>query len=350
MLKRTNKNLFTQSNIEWNNIFSIHIRNLSVLFFGSDVFSKACLKTLQNNTKLDNKSERIVDKLDVVCLPEKQSKLPVKIYADKEKILVSTYPAKPTEFKYDIGVVVSFGKLLPKKIINSFKYGMINVHGSLLPRWRGASPLAHTIMNGDKTAGITIMEIKPGKFDHGRILEKSEEINVKQEWTSEDLGIALEDAASRCLLKCLADIESHLANATEQIGEVTHAPKITTEYSTISWETQTAEEIYLRYKAFGFKKDFVLRTTYQEKGIKLQRIVSIDKEEVSSSLIESTKPGDVRFNKITRTIHVRCKDTFIGVTKLIYGKPLQAQDFYNGSMQARIKNGEKIRFGTMEGL
>nr|XP_039254670.1 methionyl-tRNA formyltransferase, mitochondrial-like [Styela clava]XP_039254671.1 methionyl-tRNA formyltransferase, mitochondrial-like [Styela clava] len=344
MLRKTTRVILNHSNAQWHNLFPIRHRRLSVLFFGSDVFSKACLKALYNNSKLSAESGKAVDKLGVVCLPEKQSKLPVKIFADKEKIPIFTYPEFPRDCKYDIGVVVSFGKLLPKKVIKSYKFGMINVHGSILPKWRGASPLAHTIMNGDKNAGITVMEIKSGKFDHGRVLAQSEVIKVKQEWTSEDLGIALEDIASKCLLKCLGNIELYLENAKEQTGDISYAPKITTGHSNISWEAQTAEEIYRKYKAFGFKKDFVLRTNYQEKGVKLQKMTRLDMEEIPQGLVEKTIPGDVHFDKKSKTIYVRCKDTFVGITKLVYGKPLAAQDFYNGSMQERIKQGEKIRF------
>lgn len=75
-------------------------------------------------------------------------------------------PEKP----YDLGVVVSFGYFIPPPVIQSFKYGAINVHPSLLPRHRGAAPIQHTILTGDDETGVTVQELSEKAFDAGRIL------------------------------------------------------------------------------------------------------------------------------------------------------------------------------------
>jgi methionyl-tRNA formyltransferase len=85
----------------------------------------------------------------------------------------------PTSSSYDLGVVVSFGYFIPKRIIDAFQQGAINVHPSLLPRFRGASPIQHAIMHGDIETGVSIIELHPHQFDAGRILSQSRLVGSK---------------------------------------------------------------------------------------------------------------------------------------------------------------------------
>src|SRR3954468_4170015 len=71
---------------------------------------------------------------------------------------------------YDLGIVVSFGHFIPERIISSFTKGTINVHPSLLPKYRGSSPVQHTIINDDQETGVTVQELHDKKFDAGKIL------------------------------------------------------------------------------------------------------------------------------------------------------------------------------------
>jgi len=94
----------------------------------------------------------------------------VRSYAEKEKLPLQKWPIEPSECsKYDLGVVVSFGHLIPASIINGFPNGMINVHASLLPKWRGAAPIIYAIMKGDARTGVSIMKIEPHRFDIGAV-------------------------------------------------------------------------------------------------------------------------------------------------------------------------------------
>lgn len=323
-------------------------RHASVLFFGSDLFSKSCLKALhENRVVCDNKKKKIVDQLEVVCLPEKRNRLPVKQYAQQQNIPVHTWPQLPNT-DFDIGVVVSFGKLISNSVIQRFPYGMINVHGSILPRWRGASPFMHAILAGDKEAGISIMKIKPGKFDHGQILMLSEKVKVLPNWTSEELGIALEEHASTCLLECLKNIDYYLVNAKEQNNNLaTHAPKIKSEDCIVIWDLMESENVYRKYRAYGFRKDMILRTSFEGKVLKLQKICQLemeDKETIDTLKSSDEKPGDILFLKRSKTICVRCKSGYIGVKKFIFGKPISANDFYNGTIQPLLKIGKSVKF------
>jgi methionyl-tRNA formyltransferase len=80
----------------------------------------------------------------------------------------------PTDKQYDLAVVVSFGYFIPPHIISRFRLGAINVHPSLLPKYRGAAPIQHAILNGDRKTGVTVQELDEREFDAGRILNQKE--------------------------------------------------------------------------------------------------------------------------------------------------------------------------------
>ncbi|XP_037082157.1 methionyl-tRNA formyltransferase, mitochondrial-like, partial [Pollicipes pollicipes] len=86
---------------------------------------------------------------------------------------VLDWPPQLAAGRFDLGVVASFGHLLPRRLIDLFPAGVINVHASLLPRWRGAAPVVHALLAGDRTTGVTIMVVKPHRFDVGDVLAQS---------------------------------------------------------------------------------------------------------------------------------------------------------------------------------
>ena len=96
-------------------------------------------------------------------------------YCDKHQIVHHDWPPCTTLCQeFDVGIVSSFGHLIPSNIIDSFSGGTYNVHGSLLPKYRGAAPIIHALLNGDSSTGVTIMEVRPEKFDIGDIIAKEE--------------------------------------------------------------------------------------------------------------------------------------------------------------------------------
>ncbi|KAI9336662.1 formyl transferase, partial [Pilaira anomala] len=84
----------------------------------------------------------------------------------------------PTDKQYDLGVVVSFGYFIPPHIISAFKYGAVNVHPSLLPKYRGAAPIQHAIMYGDSETGVSVQELDDKEFDAGRILTQEKVVTI----------------------------------------------------------------------------------------------------------------------------------------------------------------------------
>ncbi|XP_023169672.2 methionyl-tRNA formyltransferase, mitochondrial isoform X2 [Drosophila hydei] len=134
-----------------------------ILFFGTDNFSLPSLKKLHLNN------------FDVSVVTSFKSPANcVRSYAEQQKLSLYRWPISEEQCAaYELGVVVSFGHLIPLHIINALSRGIINVHASLLPRWRGAAPIMYAIMQGDAKTGITIMKIAPHQFDIGPLSDIS---------------------------------------------------------------------------------------------------------------------------------------------------------------------------------
>ncbi|XP_014390931.1 PREDICTED: methionyl-tRNA formyltransferase, mitochondrial isoform X1 [Myotis brandtii] len=199
----------------------------------------------------DNKEEELIEKLEVVTVPSPSPKgLPVKQYAVQSQLPVYEWPDVGSG-EYDVGVVASFGRLLSEALILKFPYGILNVHPSCLPRWRGPAPIIHTVLHGDTITGVTIMQIRPKRFDVGPIL-KQETIPVPPKSTAKELEVVLSRLGANMLISVLKNLPESLNNGRQQPTEgVTHAPKISARTSCIKWEEQTSEEIFRLHRAIG---------------------------------------------------------------------------------------------------
>ena len=135
---------------------------------------------------------------------EKATELGLKVFTPKT-LKKSEEWEKLKEFNADIFVVVAYGLILPKEVINIAKYGCINIHPSLLPRWRGAAPLQRAIMAGDKETGVCIIVLGEG-LDDGDILA-CKKIKIDDDMDIESLHDQLSIEGANLMLKCLDDIE-----------------------------------------------------------------------------------------------------------------------------------------------
>ncbi|MCH2547027.1 MAG: methionyl-tRNA formyltransferase [Alphaproteobacteria bacterium] len=138
------------------------------------------------------------------------------------------------DYVADIAVVAAYGLLLPKNVLKSFPYGCINIHPSALPRWRGAAPIHRTVMAGDTTTDICIMQMDEG-LDTGAVLQRVTQ-PVADNITTGILHDKLAQDAAPILLDTLQQIETGQAQATPQPETgVTYAKKITKAESHIDW-------------------------------------------------------------------------------------------------------------------
>ncbi|XP_076038681.1 methionyl-tRNA formyltransferase, mitochondrial isoform X1 [Oratosquilla oratoria] len=334
----------------------------NVLFFGTDNFAVASLKELHSETLSGN----LIQRLDVVTVRLKKIKPAVSSYCEKQGLNLELWPVQVPHGKYDLGVVVSFGHLLPQAIIEAFPLGILNVHGSLLPRWRGAAPIMHAIMNGDTITGVTIMKIHPHRFDVGEIVCKTE---VPISWNSKsgDLTRQIAEVGSKALVDVLKNLENTFTMAVPQPNTgITKAPKMTEQRAKIDWAKVTCYNVQCLYRALD--DNFPLWTTWHGNTVKLREMVmkqkytqeqkyhtcvhndsqcSNENEHFKTNskypkgsdvkLQEETIPGAVIYCKRTKVLRVCCVDGWVEFRKVhVKGrKPMTAHDFYNGFISKR---------------
>lgn len=292
------------------------------MFFGSDDFSLASLKEIFKS------QNELVNKLQVVTLAHKKN--PVRQFAENNKIDVQEWPPKLTD-PFDLGVVVSFGRLIPAEIINHFPLGIINIHASLLPRWRGGTPIIHSMINGDTVTGISIMQIKPEKFDIGGIImQKPIEIGPTE--LMPELRDRLAKLGADCLIDTLKTLPECLKSMKEQSNEnVSFAPRISKTIANISWSDMTASQIYNRYRALY--SVYHLKTTFNGKPLKLNEVKSLGSEELFrlKNVFPDMEPGFVEYSWKSQVLVVQCKDSPVFVSSVRFNqKVLSATDFHGG--------------------
>ena len=149
----------------------------------------------------------------------------------------------------DVLVVVAYGELLAPSVLAIAPQGALNLHLSLLPRWRGAAPVQHALLAGDATTGVTVMRMDAG-LDTGPILAQEEE-RVREDDDAGSLGVRLAEHGGRLLTQALDDLEMGRAEAREQdAAAATFAPKLTAEDRRIDWSTE-AQEVVRRVRALA---------------------------------------------------------------------------------------------------
>ncbi|WP_074381151.1 methionyl-tRNA formyltransferase [Bartonella doshiae] len=148
----------------------------------------------------------------------------------------------------DVAIVVAYGLLLPKNILEIPRFGCFNAHASLLPRWRGAAPIQRAIMAGDTKTGMVIMKMDEG-LDTGPIA-LSQSISITDNMTSCELSDKLSHIGAELMIKALSILEKGQLKLTPQSGEgITYASKIKKEETHIDW-TKSAELIHRHIRAF----------------------------------------------------------------------------------------------------
>ena len=219
-----------------------------IVFMGTSNFSVPILKSLYQNgypivtiyTQPPQKSMR----------GQKVNKSPIQKMAENLCIECRTPDSlKENNEEYnfpkllnpDLIIVVAYGQLIPKNYLSLSKHGFINIHASLLPKWRGAAPIQRSIMNLDKETGVSIMKIVE-KLDAGPVMMQ-EKINVTSEMNAEDLSNKLSDLSSKLILECIDEIEGGKAKFIDQDEQkATYAKKINKEEGKINWDN-SAENI-----------------------------------------------------------------------------------------------------------
>jgi methionyl-tRNA formyltransferase len=224
------------------------------------------------------------------------------------------------EFSADVMVVVAYGIILPAEILQTPRYGCLNIHASLLPRWRGAAPIQRAIEAGDSESGITIMQMDTG-LDTGEILA-TYAVAIKPSDTAESLHDRLAVTGALAITDVLANLLYYQDNSTPQQNEgVTYAKKISRDEAIIDW-AENCSLLARRIRAFNPWPGS--QTWY--KGIKLQ----IWQAECCNE-VHTSEPG-VILSAYRSGIRIACGIGVLEIQKLQRpgGKALQVADFLNG--------------------
>ena len=228
--------------------------SFKIVFMGTPSFSVPILKAINNSnhkiievyTQPPNKKNRglkvqnsaVHDYADKLNIPVR---CPVKL--DEESEINHLKKLKP-----DLVVVVAYGKILPEKLLKIENIVFLNVHASLLPRWRGAAPIQRAIMMGDKETGISIMKIV-SKLDAGPVLIQSK-LQISNKINYEEMSEKMSDLGAKLIIDALELIKNNKANFTPQDEtKVVYAKKIAKIESKINWN-ESAEEILAKIRAF----------------------------------------------------------------------------------------------------
>ena len=192
---------------------------------------------------------------------------------------------------FDVIVVVAFGQILSKEILDMPRYGCVNVHASLLPRYRGAAPIQWAVINGEKVSGVTTMRMDIG-IDTGDMIEKVE-VPLDKEETGGSLFDRLAEEGAKLCVHTMSEIEAGRATYTKQDeSEATHTSMIKKQFGKIDW-TKSAVEIERlvrglnpwpsAYTSLNGKTLKIWRASVEEadSGAKAGTIVSIAKDEIA---------------------------------------------------------------------
>ena len=244
---------------------------LNIIFMGTPDFAKESLEAIYE------KGHNIVS---VVTNPDKPKGRGMKMIASpvKEFAISKNLPIyQPTTVKNntefikeiqaqnpDIICVVAYGKILPKEILEIPKYGCINVHASLLPKYRGAAPIQWAILNGETLTGVTTMYMDTG-MDTGDMILK-ETVTIGEDETTGELWSRLSKIGGELLVKTIEQIESGNALREPQGNNFSMAPMLSKKMAKINWQTKTSREI--KNLVRGLNPIMGAYTIYQNKKLK----------------------------------------------------------------------------------
>jgi methionyl-tRNA formyltransferase len=310
---------------------------LKIIFAGTPNFAEIALDALIHS------SHQVIA---VFTQPDKPKGRGLKLTPSPVKALATMYQLpiyQPTSlkgtdeqelianFEADVMVVAAYGLLLPVSVLSLPRFGCINIHPSLLPRFRGAAPIQRAIFAGDEVSGVTIMQMDAG-LDTGPILLK-QTYNLGPFETSQTLHDKLARIGASLLLETLKLLELGKIKPVPQDNDLaTYANKIVKEEALLDWE-RPASELSREIRAFNPWP--VAYTSFQGQTLRIWQALALDEEHNSPprTILRFTKEGaDIATGKgVLRLLELQ----------LPGGKVLSASDFYNAKHNI-LRVGEQL--------
>lgn len=238
---------------------------------------------------------------------------PVKLRTDRELI------EKLKDLKPDFIIVIAFGQILTEEVLDIPKYGCINLHGSLLPMYRGAAPIQWAVIKGEKVSGNTTMLMDAG-IDTGDMLLK-DEVEITDNMTAGELWDILKVRGADLLLKTIEGVVNNTIVPQKQSGETFYAKMLNKEIANICWD-KTAQEIHNLIR--GLNPWPIAYTSYNNSRMKIFESEVLDEEsnKTPGTIIDVSKEG----------IKVSCAKKVLLIKKVQFpnGKPLTVEQYING--------------------
>ena len=229
----------------------------------------------------------------------------------------------------DVICVVAYGKILPKEILDIPPYGCINVHASLLPKYRGAAPVQWAVLNGDKTTGVTTIYMDIG-MDTGDMILK-QEVEIGEDETTGELWDRLKDIGGKLLVETLKQIEKGTAPREKQGEDFTVAPMLSKDMAKIDWNKKTTEEI--KNLVRGLNPIMGAYTFLNDKKIKFWKVAVAGEDEIHAENMDFLRNGTVIASDPRDGIFIKCKDGILKVLEIQgeNAKRMKIQDYLRGN-------------------
>ena len=318
---------------------------MNIVFMGTPDFA------VESLSKLYDSGHNI---LAVVSQPDRPSgrgmkfkPTPVKEYALEKNIPVFQvekvkknveFIEKIRSFKPDVIVVVAFGQILPMELLGIPRYGSINVHGSLLPQYRGSAPIQWAVLNGDKKTGITTMFMNAG-MDTGDMILK-EEVQIGEDETTGELWDKLKIIGAQLLVKTVKSIEDGTVKRTPQPEEGTMAPMLSKDIAKINWEEQSAKQI--KNLVRGVNPIMGAYSYLNDKKIKFWKVQVLTEQELLDKFkelqeykghLKGIQAGTVLFSDDKNGLFIKANDGILQVLEIQgeNSKKMSINDFLRGN-------------------
>lgn len=309
---------------------------LNILFMGTPDFAEESLKSI------DKAGFNI---LGVVTNPDKPKgrgmkmvASPVKEYALEKNIPVyqpikvrnnPEFIEEVRKMNPDVICVVAYGKILPEELLKIPKLGCINVHGSLLPKYRGAAPIQWAVINGDKKTGITTMYMDVGMDTGDMILKK--EVDIGGNETTGELWDRLAKIGGELLVETLNKIEDGTAPREKQGENFTMAPMLNKEMSKIDWDNQSA--IQIKNLVRGLNPIMGAYCYLNDKKIKFWKVDVVNKFESEIKDINKLENGTVLIADPKDGLFIKTKEGILEVLEIQgeNAKRMPIGDFLRGN-------------------
>lgn len=308
---------------------------MNILFMGTPDFAKESLEAIY-------KAKYNI--IGVVTNPDKPKgrgmkmiASPVKEFALKNNIQVfqplkvrknTEFIEKIKELNPDVICVVAYGKILPKEILDIPQFGCINVHGSLLPKYRGAAPIQWSVINGDKETGVTTMYMDIG-MDTGDMILK-EKVSIGEDETTGELWNRLSKIGGEILVKTLKLVEKGKAPRTKQGEDYTIAPMLDKEMAQIDWNNKTSEQI--KNLVRGLNPIMGAYTFVNGKKLKIWKAQIVNNDTIKTQY-EQLENGSIILADTKQGLFFKTKDGIIEAVEIQAEncKRMNAKDFLRGN-------------------